>query len=150
MTPTAKQRDAYGQQKRKSIRRNIPFMLTLDEWLAIWLTSGHWPQRGRRRGQYHMARKGDVGPYAVGNVDIITGDQNRSEAMKGRKLPPRTAEHRRNLSLARAGKGHPISDETKRKMRETALRQSDETKHKKSQAALKRARDERGCFATGR
>jgi hypothetical protein len=53
-----------------------------------------------------MARHGDVGPYAIGNVKIVTASQNIVEikGKKGRKLPPRSIEHRRKISEALTGK----------------------------------------------
>lgn len=45
------------------------------EWWTIWQMSGRWEERGRGHG-YMMCRKGDVGPYALGNVVIATGDFN--------------------------------------------------------------------------
>lgn len=59
--------------------RNIPFLLTFHEWLQIWTDSGHLLERGRGRGKYCMARFGDAGPYAVGNVQIILHTENTSE-----------------------------------------------------------------------
>lgn len=56
------------------------FTLTYRQWLCIWTTSGHWHERGNRPGQYVMARKGDRGAYACGNVYIITNEQNRQLA----------------------------------------------------------------------
>lgn len=55
------------------------FLLTFEEWINIWLDSGHLEERGHCRGQYVMARFGDKGPYAVGNVKIITAEENCSE-----------------------------------------------------------------------
>lgn len=75
---------AYYHHKSHAIRRNIPFLLTFDEWAAIWIESGRWEQRGIRKGQYVMARHGDMGPYAIGNVRICTGQENNSEAAKFR------------------------------------------------------------------
>lgn len=69
----------FGTHKSGARRRGIPFLLTFSEWLDIWEESGHLAVRGRRRGQYAMARYGDKGPYAVGNVRIILAEENAAE-----------------------------------------------------------------------
>lgn len=63
-------------------RADIPWDLTLGEWLQVWVDSGHLHERGPRRGQYVMARKNDKGIYRVGNVKIITADNNMRESFK--------------------------------------------------------------------
>ena len=72
-------RHAYHKQKNQAARRGIGFFLTFDEWYTIWEASGRLPERGRRKHEYVMARLGDVGPYAVGNVKIVTGFENKAE-----------------------------------------------------------------------
>src|SRR5207253_10050521 len=64
-----KARRQFRTQKYAAERRFIGFELTFDEWCRIWDESGCYPVRGRRG--YVMARSGDDGPYAVGNVSII-------------------------------------------------------------------------------
>jgi len=68
---------AYRQQIRSSRYRNIEFNLTFDEWLTIWTESGHLSERGTG---YVMARKGDRGAYAIGNIRITTRKDNNLEA----------------------------------------------------------------------
>lgn len=87
----------YGQQKCNTYKRKdrngnqIEWKITFDEWLAVWVDSGRWEQRGFKAGEYVMSRIGDVGPYEVGNVRIIESVQNKleSQAMgnKGRFKP---------------------------------------------------------------
>jgi hypothetical protein len=83
-------RRAYSTQKSNTLKRKdrngnpIEWLFTFDEWIEIWLKSGHWHQRGNRRGQYCMARFGDVGPYAPWNVEIKLHSENTIEAQKGR------------------------------------------------------------------
>lgn len=96
----------YKQQRENSERRGISFELTFAQWWLIWYRSGKYHLRGRRLGQYCMARKGDRGPYAVGNVEIKKNEENRSEFVF-------TAEHRKKMSLA--GKGRVCSYETRLK-----------------------------------
>jgi hypothetical protein len=98
-------RSKYSAHKADAKRRGIAFELTFEEWLKIWETSGHFEDRGRRANQYHMARHGDRGPYAVDNVKIITASQNAAEGKgsKGWRYPPRSVEHRKKLSGANTG-----------------------------------------------
>lgn len=60
-------------------QRNIDFNFTFDEWLDVWIASGHLSERGRKRGQYVMARYNDIGPYEASNVRIITTGENLRE-----------------------------------------------------------------------
>jgi len=72
-----------------------------------------------------MARFGDKGPYAIGNVKIISTSNNNSEGAKGRPL---SAEHCAKISKLKAGgklteehkqaiskslKGHNVSKKTR-------------------------------------
>jgi hypothetical protein len=86
----------FAGQKWEAKRRKIPFLLTWDEWITIWLASGHLFERGPHSNEYVMARFGDKGPYAVGNVKIITAAQNLSEGNKG-KIP---WQHKRSMRKA--------------------------------------------------
>lgn len=76
----------YRKHKNGANRRGIDFLFTFEEWFKIWMDSGHWHERGRKKGQYVMARFGDKGPYAIGNVKIILHEENASEGTTGRKL----------------------------------------------------------------
>lgn len=58
----------------------VKFLLSFDQWMLIWEESGHWDQRGRRKGQFVMSRKDDLGNYEPGNVFIQTGQQNAQDA----------------------------------------------------------------------
>jgi hypothetical protein len=60
--------------------RRIKMELTFEEWLDIWVSSGHWHERGSKTGQYVMSRVGDKGNYAIGNVFIQLATQNSSDA----------------------------------------------------------------------
>jgi hypothetical protein len=72
-------RRKFTVHKYGAKQRGIGFEFTFGEWWGIWLSSGHWGERGCRKDQYCMARNGDTGPYAVGNVRIITNEENRKE-----------------------------------------------------------------------
>lgn len=73
---------AYIQHRGHARKRGVPFLMTFKEWWSIWNVSGKWSLRGQRKGQYVMARFGDQGPYAVGNVHIITCSENIAEGNK--------------------------------------------------------------------
>jgi hypothetical protein len=78
---------AYSHQRNAALKaRGIGWELTLGQWWAIWTDSGHWHERGVGRG-YMMCRKGDLGPYAIGNVFIAPGVENLSAAAKKADLP---------------------------------------------------------------
>jgi hypothetical protein len=111
-------RAAYTTHRSNSVTRDIPFLMTFSEWLMVWMESGHLHERGRRRGQYCMARTGDRGPYAVGNVVIMLHALNATQGHIGKKVSkatrarisrakrgkPKSAEHRLKLSLALKGR----------------------------------------------
>lgn len=102
---------AYNGHKGGAKKRNIPFLLTFEQWRAIWQASGKWQQRGVKKGQYVMARFGDTGPYAVGNVRICTQTENHLEAHLGRR---RSIETRSRMSASQQGKKH--SEESRKRM----------------------------------
>ena len=73
------ERAAFKSQRSSAAKRGVQFLLTFEEWWAVWDASGKWEQRGRLKGQYVMARFGDRGPYAVTNVRICTKEENYAE-----------------------------------------------------------------------
>ena len=75
----------YTMQRLNAKARGIPFLLTFEEWQKLWLDSGRWEQRGFRRGQYVMARNGDAGAYAVGNVRICLCEDNHREVAREKR-----------------------------------------------------------------
>jgi hypothetical protein len=77
---------AFSRQKQNADNRGIAWELTLWQWWTVWQESGHWDQRGRGCRGYCMCRRGDAGPYALGNVFIQRATINSSEA-NNRGLP---------------------------------------------------------------
>lgn len=75
-------RQMYYFQKYAAGERNIPFLISFVDWLIVWEMSGKLDDRGRLKDQYVMARFGDKGPYAVGNVEIIHSGENVRKAHK--------------------------------------------------------------------
>lgn len=80
-------RGAFTAQKTGAYFRGVGWELTIWEWWTIWEESGHWPERGRSQG-YVMCRRGDEGPYAVGNVFIAPARVNSSDVKIKRKWLP--------------------------------------------------------------
>jgi NUMOD3 motif len=123
----------YHWHKCSARECGIEFLLTFDEWYKIWFDSGHLHERGPRKEQYCMARFGDSGPYAVGNVKIITMSENSHEGAFGKTPSSETRKkmsasgkvkifsesHRMKISIANTGKKH--SDEAKKKMSKIKL-----------------------------
>lgn len=72
-------RGKYKQQRDNAKARGIPWELTFPQWCEIWEESGHWDERGNFDEGYVMARNGDQGPYAVGNVRIARHVENVAE-----------------------------------------------------------------------
>ena len=75
-------RRKYGEHKRSAQQRGIPFLLSFEQWWRIWQKSGHWDQRGAT---YVMSRPMDTGPYAVGNVAIVTSARNAADRDKRKR-----------------------------------------------------------------
>jgi hypothetical protein len=71
-----KAKRAYWTQKYNALNRGLVMELTFEQWYDIWVTSGHWEQRGRYGGNYCMCRIGDKGNYSLGNVFIATMSEN--------------------------------------------------------------------------
>lgn len=69
----------YTQQRGTARLRGIAWEFNLASWWKVWEESGKWELRGQGSGRYAMARYGDVGPYAPGNVKIITHNENSTE-----------------------------------------------------------------------
>lgn len=110
-------RRKYKLHKLHAKQREIPWLLNYTTWIKIWLSSQHWHERGKERGQYQMARFGDKGPYATWNVRICTIRENQNEAHLGRKYSKET---RIKMSKSRIGNknrlGTKHSQETRHKI----------------------------------
>lgn len=105
---------AYKKHKSSAKERGIQFLLSFDEWLKIWRDSGHLHERGRKLGQYCMARFGDTGPYAIGNVEIILHRENSRQFRLGK---PIGAEQKEKQRLSMLGmKLGPLTKEAKLKI----------------------------------
>lgn len=74
--------EAYQSQARKARRRGVGFTISFEEWRAWWLVDDRWSNRGLKRGQFVMARKGDAGPYDLSNIYLATSEQNQADIPK--------------------------------------------------------------------
>lgn len=79
-------RGQYNRLWLSARNRNIPFTLTLTEWLNVWEDSGRIDEHGIMPG-YAMVRRNNTGAYALGNVAIVARSQRKSE--RGRVYPHR-------------------------------------------------------------
>jgi hypothetical protein len=75
----------WKMQKRNAALRGIEWNFSLWDWWKAWQGSGRWEDRGCKAHQYCMCRKGDIGPYAVGNVYFATASTNLSDARRSGK-----------------------------------------------------------------
>lgn len=69
----------FFNQRDAAKRRGIAWDFTFEQWLKVWQDSRHLHERGRRVGQFQMARNGDTGPYAASNVRIVPIGVNLAE-----------------------------------------------------------------------
>lgn len=75
----------YSAHKNTSLKRNIPFQLTFDEWYNWWLSNGVDKQisLGRQhRNTLCMCRYNDTGPYSLSNIYCDTMANNSSDARR--------------------------------------------------------------------
>lgn len=103
ITDIAKARKEFEQHKRGAAYRGIGFELTFEQWCEIWEKSGKYPERGARKGQHGMQRFLDLGPYAVGNVEIgnlLENGYTRRVRNSYRQVGPKRARQRSRPILA--------------------------------------------------
>lgn len=91
----------YLDQKRNANERGIGWEITFPEWVRVWEESGHLHERGRGANGYCMARKGDQGPYQVGNVYITTCRGNGRDYQEKRMGRPAQGWHIRKENTRR-------------------------------------------------
>lgn len=77
-----KPKKAYDDQLRHAVERGIDWQLSYEDWLELWLVSGKWFSRGKKKGQYQMCRYGDAGPYSLKNCYIGSVEQNQEDKTK--------------------------------------------------------------------
>lgn len=112
-----KWRHTWQKQKGQARFRGIDFLLSFDEWLFVWELSGRLRERGRRKGQYVMARHGDCGPYAIDNVDIVLCSKNCADGnigpspLRGRTFPQSHCD-----AISKGMMGHTMTPERRAKI----------------------------------
>ncbi len=79
----------------------IDMKLSFEEWVAIWMDSGHWEDRGVHKGQYVMSRVNDLGSYEIGNVFIQHNSENLREGNLGKTY---TKEQKEYFSSCQRGR----------------------------------------------
>ena len=119
----------YNEQRYIAKQRKIEWLYTFESWWQQWQESGKWEQRGRKTGEYVMARFGDVGPYSPTNVEIVTCHKNSSDAHKGKP-------NGRKGKTMEEIYGVEMAEQLKDNLRKinTGIKQSDATRAKKSVA----------------
>lgn len=73
---------AYDIQKRLAGKRGLGWEFTFEKWCDWWeieLGKDWFKKRGPHTGQYVMARNGDIGPYAVGNIRCALVEENHND-----------------------------------------------------------------------
>lgn len=131
-----KAKQQFWNHKQRAKRKGISFLLTFDQWCKIWLDSGHYYQKGTKRGQYVMSRFNDTGPYSIDNVKIQTVGENTKEAFTLHNID--FIKPRYGIENHFYGKKH--TDETKQKIKTARAKQiwSLETRKKVSETMKKR------------
>jgi hypothetical protein len=80
---------AWRCQRATAARRGISFEMPFQVWTAWWekqLGPDWFQKRGKRRGQYVMARKGDKGPYKIGNISCLKTEDNVSQMKRSPEM----------------------------------------------------------------
>jgi hypothetical protein len=132
-----KSKQQYHNHKARAKRKGIPFELTFDQWLKIWLDSGHYYEKGTKRGQYVMSRYKDQGGYTINNVHIQTVGDNTREAFTTSNSD--FIKPRRGIENYFYGRKHTESTREKIKAKRATQVFTNETNRKRSEA-MKRAR----------
>ena len=86
-------RRRYHRHKCVAKQRKVPFELSYNEWITIWLESGKYDMMGSGKGKFCMSRYNDIGPYSIDNVFIQLHTDNQIQGVKGRK---KTVQHIEN------------------------------------------------------
>lgn len=100
----------YYEHRQNARRRNIEFNLSYNEWINIWMQSGHWEERGRGANKYAMCRFNDIGPYSINNVYIDLNKTNSGLARAGDK---NSTEHTKKIIQALKGKKKTLEHKLK-------------------------------------
>lgn len=105
--PTDKRKQVFSNPDRRRWQvhrtnarmRGIEFKLTFEEWFVWWAETGHYSERGNKRGQYVMGRIGDKGAYELGNIECVKAEENSTAPHIG---VPKSEEWKEKLRATRA------------------------------------------------
>lgn len=89
-------RKAWLTHRAHAKARSIEFVFTFEAWLQWW--GDDYDKRGRGGDDLCMGRKGDTGPYEIGNVYKTTIRENAIEAQR---TPTLSSEEERSDSSDR-------------------------------------------------
>lgn len=103
---------SYVSQRHSAAVRGIDWQLTFSEWIDVWKSSGRLALRGVGVGRYCMCRRGDVGPYAAGNVFIALATENSRDGLS--VAVERTPSMRDGSSRLGVGRGWTFRDGAKK------------------------------------
>lgn len=85
--------------------KQILMKMSFDEWCNVWISSGHWEHRGAKNKLpdgtwFVMSRHNDLGHYELGNVEIITFQENvRLAQLSNTNIRGKTTSKRRRCSI---------------------------------------------------
>ena|SRR5215831_3575742 len=106
-------KQAFETHKIRAKQRGIPFKFTFKEWCRWWelhLGPDWFNKRGRKTGQYVMARYKDKGAYEWDNVRCVVGRVNHHESHAGSKNPAaKLTEAQVKTIFNMPGSYHPIA-----------------------------------------
>ncbi len=68
-------RTTWLRARANATRREIVFLLTLEEWTSFW--GDNLELRGKGPDDLCMGRYGDEGPYRIGNIYVTSNSENR-------------------------------------------------------------------------
>jgi hypothetical protein len=74
-------RQAFLQQRTNVRRAGTVWLLSLTQWVEIWVRSGKWAERGQGPSRYGLSRIDPVGSFSADNVQV---GRNHDSAMRGR------------------------------------------------------------------
>lgn len=135
----------------------VEMRLSFEQWSKIWEDSGHWADRGTRKGKYCMSRKNDIGHYETGNVFIQLHSKNSSDidhvgrmpsfGMQGKFHSSHTLEI---MSDVMRGDNNPTAKLTEEQVREIKISLRQGAKHRALADAYRVTKPTISAIATGR
>jgi hypothetical protein len=89
--------------------QRIYMLMSFEEYKKIWNDSGKWSQRGRKKDEYVLSRKNDIGHYEYDNVFIQTTSDNLKDRMTYYKCSDETKIKMSSSQIGkRSGMNHSI------------------------------------------